>query len=239
MLNNKVIFVAYREWAFNIAKTIHSHIHEIYIPKQYFCSSLKYFKDFKGKINDVEDPKNLENIGSNNLILFYGWSWYVPKEIIDNNICICLHPSKLPEYRGGSPIQNQILDGLTESAVTLFKMTEGLDDGPIYDQFKINLNGNLCNIFKEISIKSRAITKSLINDYLNNTLTFKEQDNSKATFCKRRTKKESEITQEELLTKDSVYLYNKIRSLQDPYPNAYIVCADGKKLYLTEASIEK
>jgi methionyl-tRNA formyltransferase len=67
----------------------------------------------------------------------------------------------------------------------------------------------------------------------------KQQDHSAATFCKRRTPSESEITTEELATKSAEYLYNKIRMLADPYPNAYIVAADGKKVMITAARIEK
>ncbi|SVE63951.1 uncharacterized protein METZ01_LOCUS516805, partial [marine metagenome] len=54
------------------------------------------------------------------IILFYGWSWIISETIVNTYKCIMLHPSKLPKYRGGSPIQNQIIDGEIESAVTLF-----------------------------------------------------------------------------------------------------------------------
>jgi len=51
----------------------------------------------------------------------------VPIELIDEYDCYCIHPSDLPKYRGGSPIQNQIIDGVKDSAVTLFKMDYDLD----------------------------------------------------------------------------------------------------------------
>ena len=58
------------------------------------------------------------------LVLFYGWSWVVSEKIIGSFNCIMLHPSPLPKYRGGSPLQNQIIAGETLSAVTLFLMND-------------------------------------------------------------------------------------------------------------------
>ena len=55
----------------------------------------------------------------------------------------------------------------------------------------------------------------------------------------RRKPRDSEITLKDLKTKSANYLYNKIRMLQSPYPNAYIKTVDGKKIYLTKASLKK
>ena len=50
-----------------------------------------------------------------------------------------------------------------------------------------------------------------------------------ATYFERRTEEQSEITLKELKEQSSEYIYNKIRMLQDPYPNAYLKTNDGKK----------
>ena len=47
-------------------------------------------------------------------MLFYGWSWKIEEEIYANYMSIMLHPSDLPKFRGGSPIQNQILNLLNQ-----------------------------------------------------------------------------------------------------------------------------
>ena len=49
--------------------------------------------------------------------------------------------SKLPKYRGGSPIQNQLIDGVRESAVTILYAEDKLDTGNILYQSKISLDG--------------------------------------------------------------------------------------------------
>ena len=85
------------------------------------------------------------------LILWYGWSWLVDNIFVDEYTSIMLHPSPLPKYRGGSPIQNQIINGEKNSAVTLFKMTRELDDGDIYKQLPFSLKGSLDDIFDRIT----------------------------------------------------------------------------------------
>lgn len=168
------------------------------------------------------------------LILFYGWSWIIPKNLTNNYDCVMLHPSKLPKYRGGSPLQNQILDGLKESSVTLFLVVEELDAGDILRQKDLSLTGSLKEIFARITSIGITLTEDILLNGLNPT----PQNHELASYCKRRKPSESEITIDELQIEDSTYLYNKIRMLNDPYPNAYIKTRDGKKLILTESKIE-
>ncbi|WP_071933946.1 MULTISPECIES: formyltransferase family protein [unclassified Synechococcus] len=169
------------------------------------------------------------------LVLFYGWSWLVPTDLLERHTCLMLHPSPLPRYRGGSPIQNQIIAGETYSKVTLFIMTDALDAGDIVGQSDLSLIGTIDEIFKRIEDEGVKLTRHILEDGLQR----EQQDHSAATFCKRRKPSESEITAEELATKPAEYLYNKIRMLADPYPNAYIIAADGKKLIITAAHIER
>ena len=168
-----------------------------------------------------------------NMILFYGWSWIVSSRLLEIP-SIMLHPSPLPKYRGGSPIQNQIIAGETHSAVTLFLMNENLDEGDILEQECFSLEGHLDEIFKRITEIGTRLTLKILEGY---TLT--PQDRKKATYYKRRKPKQGELTLEELQTRDSTWLFNKIRMLEDPYPNAFIRTTDGKKLLIKRAEIEE
>jgi methionyl-tRNA formyltransferase len=168
-------------------------------------------------------------------ILFYGWSWIIKSEILRNFKCLMLHPSPLPLYRGGSPIQNQIIDGLEESMVTIFKMDDEIDAGPIFFQKEYSLEGTLQDIFVRISDIGFELTKRI---FLENTIPI-IQNQKDATYCKRRKPEESELTIEEIQTKPAKYLYNKIRMLTDPYPNAFIKTIDGKKIFIKSVEIDK
>ncbi|EAQ70100.1 hypothetical protein RS9917_04675 [Synechococcus sp. RS9917] len=114
-------------------------------------------------------------------------------------------------------------------------MTDALDAGDIVGQSDLSLIGTIDEIFKRIEDEGVKLTRHILEDGLQR----EQQDHSAATFCKRRKPSESEITAEELATKPAEYLYNKIRMLADPYPNAYIIAADGKKLIITAAHIER
>ena len=108
-----------------------------------------------------------------------------------------------------------------------------MDSGDILEQGPLDLSGSLPEIFKRIELEGLRLTLKI----LKNGLMPVAQDESKATYFKRRTPEESEITIDELLQSDSHYLYNKVRMLGDPYPNAFIRTSDGKKLLIKHVEI--
>ena len=213
----KIWICAYRDWAKKIF---------IEIKKNYKCKLIKSKEEFNNIKNQIK---------KNDKIFFLGWSWIVPKNIITKYECICLHPSPLPKYRGGSPIQHQIINGENESAVTFFRMEKKLDSGNILFQKKFSLNGDLQNIFSRIT--SLGILG--ISNLLNNIIKEQVQNEKEATFFKRRIPKESEILVEDFKKNSAKAIYNKIRSLQDPYPNAFVVCRDGKKIFFKKIYYQK
>lgn len=219
----RVLFFGYRDWAHNIYKrlTTASDTEIIY------CSN--------------KDLTNIDFINSvkPDIILFYGWSWFVDEDVINNFFCVCLHPSPLPKYRGGSPIQNQIMNNEKESAVTLFKMNNKMDEGDIISQSYFSLDGYLDDILKKIEDHGVFLTIKLFDDFKNNTLVMNAQNSESASTFKRRKPKQSEIDIEDFIKNDAEYFYNMVRGLQDPYPNAYIQCKDGSKLYLLKVKYEK
>ena len=69
-------------------------------------------------------------------IFFPHWNWIVSAEIHKNYECVVFHTAPLPYGRGGSPIQNLILENFSSSPVCALKMTSELDAGPIYAKKK-------------------------------------------------------------------------------------------------------
>lgn len=192
--------------------------------------------DKLGIKTDIVGHKELESMHKNGLfdgidvMLFYGWSWMVPKSIVQDKICICLHPSPLPKYRGGSPIQHQIINGEKESAVTLFRMTDKMDAGPIYKQKAFSLEGHLRSVLERIGNVGLEITIEMLDEIAERGASPFVQDESGATTYKRRTKIASELTSEKLNAMGVTEMFNFIRALEDPYPNAYVKIADGTLL---------
>src|SRR5205814_2058318 len=148
------------------------------------------------------------------LAFFYSWSFIVPKSIYDNYICLCLHPSPLPRYRGGSPIQNQLIAGEKKSAVTIFKMSKLIDGGDIYKQIPISLAGDINNIFSRMIKAGTSITKNILTDANRKDLKFISQKNvDKYPIYKRRSPKQSIFTLSELENMRYESLYNLVRGL--------------------------
>lgn len=213
----RIACVSYRDWALSIYDQLareSDHTYLIVRSKAQFDESA--ILDFKP-----------------DLMFFYGWSWMIDNTLLQASPCIMLHPSPLPKYRGGSPIQNQIISGETQSAVTLFVMTEEMDAGDIVGQMEISLNGNLEEIFRRITDVGLVLTRQILKEGLKPI----PQDHNQATYCKRRKPSDSEIQLEELASASGRFLYNKIRMLADPYPNAYIRTRDGCRLLIKEADL--
>ena len=168
------------------------------------------------------------------LMLFYGWSWKVSDRLLGVCDCLMLHPAPLPKYRGGSPIQNQIIAGEKTSAVTLFVMTDEMDAGGIVAQEAFSLDGHLDEILGRITETGLRLTRAIIRD----GYTPVAQVRADATYVQRRKPADSELTLEELTNASAEDIFNKIRMLEDPYPNAFIRTADGKRLLIKHAEIE-
>lgn len=74
-------------------------------------------------------------------IYFLHWSRKVPKVITERFECINFHMTDLPYGRGGSPLQNLILNGHSETVLTAIRMDQTLDGGPIYLKRRLELHG--------------------------------------------------------------------------------------------------
>ena len=208
-----------------------------------FCGYRKHdyelFDMLKAKYNMVliNNPqiltKDLVDKLQPKMIFFPNWSWKVPKEIVDNYKCICYHEGDLPIGRGGSPIQNHIIRGLYEIQSTAYIMNERIDAGPILTKEPLSLKGSLDEIFERIKQNNYTMTCNIIENHLLATL----QDESKAVYFERRKPSDSQIK--------SLYgpidkIYDFIRMLADPYPNAFLIVDDKRILFKSaELSNEK
>lgn len=207
----KIAFAGYRTWALDILWSMQE-----YASRRGDVEFTHLFltkDDFDEWVPDDTD-----------LIVFAGWSWIIPNDIINKYTCICIHPSDLPAFAGGSPIQNQILRGVTDSAVTVFKMNEELDAGPIYMKSAISLLGPIDEVFQKIALTARPMMRCLISDLANDELKFYEQAKTGAKPHKRKKPKDSKISAEEIKTMSFSELERMVNVLGSPYP---VVKIDG------------
>jgi len=182
----------------------------------------------------IKSPKKLTNSFVKKLnpefIFFPDWSWIIPKKITDNYKCVCLHESNLPKFRGGSPLQNQIIRGITKTKTTAFLMSDGIDEGDIILQQSLSLNGKINEIFSRMIKNDFKMIKKIISK--NYKLT---KQKGKPSIFKRRNPEDSEL---DFSSHSLEYFYNFIRMLDDPYPNAFIRLGN-KKLILKNPQFKK
>ena len=84
------------------------------------------------------------------IIFFPDWSWKVPEKIVKNFKCVCFHEAPLPKFRGGSPLQNQIIRGKIKTKTTAFIMNEEIDAGNIILQKDLSLKGSIQDIYSRM-----------------------------------------------------------------------------------------
>lgn len=110
----------------------------------------------------------------------------IPLEIIDFPTygSLNLHPSRLPDYRGPSPIQETILNGEKSSAITLIKMDEDVDHGPILsvEPFQISSKDTFLTVAQKSFAQGANLLIPTIDNLVKGTVNVIEQDHTKATF---------------------------------------------------------
>lgn len=221
----KIVFLAYREWALEVAKSVaneNSKFHKFEI-----LSTPQALLDYTDKESD-----------SSIIFVAIGWSWIIKSEITERFLCLGVHPSDLPNYRGGSPIQHQIIDCITHTKCSLFRITEKLDAGEIWGKSDLDLNGDSMDIiFQNIKKSSNCLLTSFIKNYPN--ILTEKQNLAYGSYFKRRKPEESQILPSDFESSDFTDLYNKIRCLTAPYPNAYIEDKNGNRLFFQKVYFEK
>ena len=239
----KIIALVSREWSKSILDNIVNY------KKKIADIELVFFKNIKFSKTKFKSVKNLKKNKVSNyikkiieiqpdLILAYGWRDYIPKNIRDIAPCLILHPSKLPLYRGGSPIQHQLINNEKNSAVTILVANNKIDSGPILYQKKIKLEGYLDDILERIINIGTDGTIKIIQKYKNNKLIMHNQNEKDATYFKRRTPEMSEIFHKDFKNQEAKYFYNLIRGLQSPYPECFIRCKNNTKLYFKKVYVK-
>ena len=200
------VFCAYREYSLEIYKKLKKRYKNFFLIKEPKKLTLKNIQ----KIN----PK---------YIFLPDWSWIVPDEIINNFQCVCFHESNLPKFRGGSPIQNQIIRGIKRTKTTAFLMSKGIDTGDIILQKDLSLEGSLDGIFSQMKKNDYEMITKIIRGKFK-----RRKQTGKPTNYKRRNPEESELKN---LDHSKEYLYNFIRMLSDPYPNAFLKIGKRKIIF--------
>ena len=154
------------------------------------------FRSPKTLKDNQEEYKFLKKLNAD-LAVVVAYGQIIPKEFLEltKKGFINIHGSLLPALRGAAPIQRAIMNLDKEIGISIMKIVEELDSGPVSNVYKLKLDKN-CNaqdISEKLSLLAADKILDNIDDILEDKAKFIEQDHSKATYAKKIDKKEGQI----------------------------------------------
>jgi len=191
--------------------------------------------------------KNKLTEGEFDLFIVVAYGKILPKWLIDlpKHGTLNIHPSLLPSLRGPSPIRSAILEDIRETGVTIIKMDEEMDHGPILTQMKMEIDPKNwpvdgTELDTAMARMGGALLASVIPDWIEGKITPTEQDHDKATFCSKITKDMSElkINPHDLPKDDEAYqILLKIKAFSG-WPETFFM-HEEKRIKIKQAHIDE
>ena len=249
----KIIFMGTPMFAVPILKSLYQNGYEISVvytqPPQKSHRGQKINKspiqgisetlniDFRSPItlkDNQEEYKFLKELNAD-LAVVVAYGQIIPKEFLKltKKGFINIHGSLLPKLRGAAPIQRAIMNLDEEIGISIMKIVEELDSGPVSNvyKFKLDKNCNAQDISEKLSLLAADKILDNIDDILEDKAKFVEQDHSKATYAKKIDKKEGQIDWRVGASK----IIGKINGLF-PYPGAFFNF-NGERYKILKAEI--
>lgn len=168
------------------------------------------------------------------LIVTAAYGQILPKRLLEAPKfgCINVHASLLPKYRGGAPIHKAIVDGETESGVTIMYMVEALDAGDMLSKVVVPIEerDTVGLLHDKLAAAGSRLLLETVPRLLAGEIQPEAQDHSAATFAPNIKRADEKID----WSKSAEQIYNQVRGL-NPWPVAFTTCA-GKvwKLWWVE-----
>ena len=177
------------------------------------------------KLRGSEELQQIISLGAD-IIITAAFGQILPKELLEAPRlgCINVHASLLPQYRGGAPIHQAIIDGQDTTGVTIMYMAEKLDAGDIISQQEIVIEDtdHTGSMFEKLSEVGRELLKATLPSIIDGTNPRIQQDESKVTYASNISREQERID----WSKEARTIYNQVRGLH-PWPVAYTTFEDA------------
>ena len=185
-------------------------------------------------INNEEEYNFLNSLDAD-LAIVVAYGQIIPKKFLSltKTGFINIHASLLPKWRGAAPIQRSIMNLDQETGISIMRIAEKLDTGPVCNNYKIQLNENLNALEISEKLSNLAAEKILdnVDDILEDKANFVEQDHLNATYASKIQKTEGQINWDENAEK----IIGKINGLY-PSPGAFFNF-NGERYKILKAQI--
>ena len=169
-------------------------------------------------------------------LIAVGWYYMIPGswlKLLDKGAA-GIHGSLLPKYRGNAPLVWAVLNGETETGVSFFYFSKGVDEGDIIAQIKFDIQEE--DTIKDVLDKTKETALKILSKNIpliaNGTANLIKQDHSKATMYPNRTPEDGLINWEWSAKR----IKNFIRAQTKPYPGAFTYI-NNKKVTIWDADI--
>ena len=185
-------------------------------------------------LNNEEEYNFLNSLDAD-LAIVVAYGQIIPKKFLSltKTGFINIHASLLPKWRGAAPIQRSIMNLDQETGISIMRIAEKLDTGPVCNNYKIQLNENLNALEISEKLSNLAAEKILdnVDDILDGKANFIDQDHSNATYASKIQKTEGQINWDENAEK----IIGKINGLY-PSPGAFFMF-NGERYKILKAQI--
>ena len=185
-------------------------------------------------LNNEEEYNFLNSLDAD-LAIVVAYGQIIPKKFLNltKKGFINIHASLLPKWRGAAPIQRSIMNLDQETGISIMRIAEKLDTGPVCNNYKIQLNENFNALEISEKLSSLAAEKILdnVDDILDGKANFIEQDHSNATYASKIQKTEGQINWDENAEK----IIGKINGLY-PSPGAFFMF-NGERYKILKAQV--
>ncbi len=186
-------------------------------------------------LNDNDEEYRFLKKLNADLAIVVAYGQIIPKNFLNltKNGFINIHGSILPKWRGAAPIQRSIMNLDTETGISIMKIVEELDSGPISNVYKIKLNKNenAQEISEKLSLLAADKILDNIDEILDNRVNFSEQNHTNATYAKKIKKTDGMINWNDEANK----IIGKINGLF-PSPGAFFIFK-GERYKILKAEI--
>ena len=184
--------------------------------------------------NNKEEYDYFKNLNAD-LAIVVAYGNLIPKEILGltRKGFINIHASLLPQLRGAAPISRSIMNLDEQTGISIMKITEKLDTGPVCNSYKLDIleNENKESLIERLSLLAAEKILENIDNIFEGKAIFKEQDHDKATYAKKIEKSEGKIFWNESAKK----IIGKINGLY-PFPGAFFLYK-GKRYKILKAEL--
>ena len=192
------------------------------------------FRSPKSLQNNKEEYQFLKELNAD-LAVVVAYGQIIPKNFLTltKKGFINIHGSILPNWRGAAPIQRSIINLDSETGISIMKIEEKLDSGPVSNMYKIKIdkNDNTKDISEKLSSLAAEKILENVEEILEGKAKFVAQDHSKATYAKKIDKNEGKINWND----EAKIIIGKINGLF-PAPGAFFIF-NGERYKILKAEI--